>query len=498
MARMPTIQGDDFLQTYQLQRALMRERQGGGKADWAKALMQRGASTAPVQSPLEGLARMLTAGVGGYYANQARTEGEASEQEMLARMIGQNEQRKADETAQLAQAGVPGFQMPMPQPVPGQAMQVPVAPAGGGDVVMPPGMPTPPAQPPARPVNAELIAALSNLAGQGNQTAANVLPVMQFQYQDSERKAAEARAEARAQQQLAMSAANANRETFGAPVAMAGPDGRPVLVQVGNRGTMRPVEGFQPLVDPPKPQTPTEAQRAALAAGLEPGTPEYQRYMRAALDKTVAPPAPAAVVTMGDGGLGRELAKGTATEVAKAREGAIAAERSIESANRIVEALDSGAITGIGAEFRQNAARVLASIGLIDGKVVANTQMLLSELSKNVLAQASQMTGVLTDKDIEFLKDAAAGRIAMTETTLRRAAELAARGQMRIIERYNTLVTPMQQDENLPAMTRRLYAPMTPPAFRGAAPPPPPAGGTVGAASPSTAPAPGDPLGILR
>jgi hypothetical protein len=94
MARMPTIQGDDFLQTYQLQRALMRERQGGGKADWAKALMQRGASTAPVQSPLEGLARMLSAGVGGYFANQARTEGEASEQEMLARMIGQTEQRR--------------------------------------------------------------------------------------------------------------------------------------------------------------------------------------------------------------------------------------------------------------------------------------------------------------------------------------------------------------------------------------------------------------------
>jgi hypothetical protein len=265
-------QGNDPIQTFQLQRALMRERQGGGKADWAKALMQRGASTAPVQSPLEGLARMLSAGVGGYFANQARTEGEASEQEMLARLIGQTDQRKTNERAELAQAGAPGFNMPMPQPVPGEAMQVPVAPAGGGDVVMPPGMPTPPAQPPARPVNAELIAAVGGLAGQGNQTAANVLPVMQFQYQDSERKAAEARAEARAQQQLAMSAANANRETFGAPVVEL-VDGKPTFVRYGNLGGRQVVQGATPLPETPKPPTQAEFQRKIeemIANGVPP------------------------------------------------------------------------------------------------------------------------------------------------------------------------------------------------------------------------------------
>jgi hypothetical protein len=220
-----------------------------------------------------------------------------------------------------------------------------------------------------------------------------------------------------------------------------------------------------------------------IQQALQTATPEFQALMRQAAERKIAPPAPAAVVNMGDGGLGRELAKGTAAEVGKAREGALAAERSIESANRIVEALDSGAITGVGAEFRLNAARVLSSIGLIDGKQVANTQALLGELAKNVLAESAQMAGVLTDKDIEFLRDAAQGRIAYTAETLRRAAELAARGQVRIIDRYNTLVEPMQQDENLPAMTRRLYSPMTAPAFRGAAPPP-------AGAAPAALPAP--------
>jgi hypothetical protein len=331
-------------------------------------------------------------------------------------------------------------------------------------------------------VDAELIAALSGLAGQGNRTAAGVLPGMQFQYQDAQMREREQRQEAAAAAREARMAAAANRETFSAPTTLAGPDGRPVLVQIGNRGTVRPIEGYQPPQEAPKPPTPTEIERLAIAAGIPPGSPEFQTLMRQAVERKAAPAAPQTVIQMGDGGLGRELARGTAAEVGKAREGAITAERSIESANRIVEALDSGAITGVGAEFRLNAARVLSSIGLIDGKQVANTQALLGELAKNVLSESSQMSGVLTDKDIEFLRDAAQGRIAYTADTLRRAAELSARGQARIIERYNTLVEPMQGDDNLPAMTRRLYSPMTAPQFRGTAPPAAP--GLAGAQPP--------------
>jgi hypothetical protein len=279
-SRMPNIQGDDFLQTYQLQRALLRARQGDGKADWAKALMQQGASTAPVRSPVEGLARMLSAGVGGYFAGQAGREGEASEQEMMARMIGERDQTRQAETAQLAQAGVPGFSMPMPQPAPGEAIPVPVAPAGGADVVMPPGMPQAPPQPPARPVDAELIAALSGLAGQGNRTAAGVLPGMQFQYQDAQMREREQRQEAAAAAREARMAATANRETFSAPTTLAGPDGRPVLVQIGNRGTVRPIEGYQPPQEAPVGAfagTSTEAQalNILLNPNADPASPAY-------------------------------------------------------------------------------------------------------------------------------------------------------------------------------------------------------------------------------
>jgi hypothetical protein len=470
----PTIQGSDPIQTFQLQQALMRQRQPSDRAAMARALMQQGASTAPVQHWLQGLARATQGIVGGYMSGQEEREGKARDEEMLAGMIGQRDQTRQAETAQLAQAGVPGFQMPMPQPVPGEAQQVPIAPAGGGDVVMPANMPTPPPQPPTQPVDARMISALMSMGAAGNQTAAGAAPAFAFQYQDQMAREREARQEAMERQRLAVS----SRETFGQPVVEM-VDGQPALVRYGNLGGRQVVPGATPQPETPKPPTPLEVERALIAGGVEPGSPQFQAIMRQYAEKKAAPATPQTVIQMGDGGLGRELAKGTAAEVGKAREGALAAERSIESANRIVEALDSGAITGVGAEFRLNAARVLSSIGLIDGKQVANTQALLGELAKNVLAESAQMAGVLTDKDIEFLRDAAQGRIAYTAETLRRAAELAARGQVRIIDRYNTLIEPMQQDENLPAMTRRLYSPMTAPAFRGAAPPP--AGAAPGA-----------------
>ena len=44
---------------------------------YAQALMQQGMSAAPVRSPLEGVARALQAGVGGYFQNQTRKDYEA-------------------------------------------------------------------------------------------------------------------------------------------------------------------------------------------------------------------------------------------------------------------------------------------------------------------------------------------------------------------------------------------------------------------------------------
>ena len=270
----PTIRGDDPVQTFQLQSALMRQRQPGANAQFARALMQQGSSTAPVNSWVEGLARALQGAVGGYMAGQDEREGKESERQMLADMVGQSSQKKAEEASQLAQAGVPGFQMPMPNPEPGQTYPQPTAPAGGGAEVVPQGMLQPAPQPAARPVNAEMIAALSGMAGQGNRTAAGALPGFQFQYQDTYQRERDARQEALAAQREARMAAAAGQERFSAPMTLRGPDGNPVLVQMGDKGTVRPMPGgYQPAEGAPPemfPGTSPEASSLRILTGPSP------------------------------------------------------------------------------------------------------------------------------------------------------------------------------------------------------------------------------------
>jgi len=58
---------------------------------YGQALMQHGASTAPVQSPLEGLARALQGGVGGFFEGQAEREQKETQTkttDKLARALG--------------------------------------------------------------------------------------------------------------------------------------------------------------------------------------------------------------------------------------------------------------------------------------------------------------------------------------------------------------------------------------------------------------------------
>lgn len=80
----------------------------------AQQFMQQGSSTAPVQSPLEGITRALTAGVGGYFGNQAR-------EEMQGRETALNED--------MMRVLAGGQQQPIPMP---QGVQGPPAMSPGG------------------------------------------------------------------------------------------------------------------------------------------------------------------------------------------------------------------------------------------------------------------------------------------------------------------------------------------------------------------------------
>ncbi len=66
---------------------LVRDPRIEGQEEFGRQAMMQGASTAPVQSPLEGLARALQAGVGGYFAHQAGQERGERERAALAELL---------------------------------------------------------------------------------------------------------------------------------------------------------------------------------------------------------------------------------------------------------------------------------------------------------------------------------------------------------------------------------------------------------------------------
>ena len=75
---------------------------------------------------------------------------------------------------------------------------------------------------------------------------------------------------------------NEPTESFSTPQQVQGPDGKPVMVQFGNRGTVRPVDGYQPVPDAPKEQggpfagTSMDAQANNILLTGDPASPVYK------------------------------------------------------------------------------------------------------------------------------------------------------------------------------------------------------------------------------
>lgn len=501
-----------WMQNPELANAMRRQKMG-------QQLMQQGSDSSPIQSPWQGVARLAQALVGGYEARKGRDEitgaGERRKAELAAIMGGGAPQPTAQPAMQgqpPAPSGVSPELLGMVTPI-AQKYGVPLnvalglvlqesggnpgAVGDGGQSVglgqiqaataRQPGYGVPPMDPAKRgDPAANLDFAMNYLTSKGRHIGAT-----DWNNPEHVDKALAAY-NGGGDPNYVQNVRGRMPGDMAAPVAGPGgaqpPQGMPPAQQGApqpntpefhmNRAQQLQAAGFpqQAQMEMQRAQMaqravpqPTEFERILQAAGLPPGSPEAQRLLRQYAERKGAPPT--TNVTVGNENmLGRELAKGTADQLAKSREHAMGAEKGVQSAQRILDTLDSGAITGVGADWRLSAARALAAVGLIDGKVVANTESLMSELAKNVLAESQVMAGVLSDRDIEFLRDAAQGKIAFTQESLRRAAGLAALGHGRLVERYNDLVGTMAEDDQLPAVTRRLYSPMPVPQLRGREP----------------------------
>jgi hypothetical protein len=235
-----------------------------------------------------GLAQMGTALIGGVMAGL--------ENRRIDRLMREDRETADAQIAALYGRGpapvAPGGPAPvtpgsLPPPIPNPEMTGQPAPAGG--TAMPVAAPAqPPAQMPEPP--APRMVRLAN----GQEINLDVLQRLEASPNQSVRLAAagarrsidDDRAERRFQEQLALQRASAarataaaGRESFGQPTEMTDANGQRVMVQVGNRGTIRPVQGYSAPPAAPAREvaasfTPANAAAmlADMAAAYEAGT----------------------------------------------------------------------------------------------------------------------------------------------------------------------------------------------------------------------------------
>jgi len=187
-----------------------------------------------------------------------------------------------------------------------------------------------------------------------------------------------------------------------------------------------------------------------------------------------------------DRSFGDRISENAANEVKDARGSARTGADAIRTANRIEQLLNSDVIVGAGADMRLGFERALSTVGLIDGRRVTNTEQLMAELARNVLPLVESLKGPTSDRDMEFLRQAANGQITFSKDTIARASQLARDYGTRSIENYNSLVEPIQSDEKIPPAARNVYRPVSIPRVE-----PLPSDITNWRAAPSSVPIPG-------
>lgn len=159
-------------------------------------------------------------------------------------------------------------------------------------------------------------------------------------------------------------------------------------------------------------------------------------------------------------------------------EQAKAAPSTIENARMIRRALDSGAITGTGADARLAVTKALETAGVLGEGKAASTQELMAGLSKLTLSgiRTSGLGGGngFTNSDREFLNAAIGGSIDSTPANLRRVADLSERAATatyakgaKVLNRWkaNPALGAVSQDTELDAIPAPA-APVAAPANR--------------------------------
>ena len=154
-------------------------------------------------------------------------------------------------------------------------------------------------------------------------------------------------------------------------------------------------------------------------------------------------PSPAGVKLKGPDSasieFGQKLASKNSEDFFVRRKAAQDAATSLVGASETRKLLDSGMITGIGADFRLSFAKAMSLVGANDGETVANTEAFSAAMAKDVMSMIGALgSGVaISNADLKFTQDAAGGKTTLDEKSIRRIIDLNERFSRRVIEKFN-------------------------------------------------------------
>lgn len=155
------------------------------------------------------------------------------------------------------------------------------------------------------------------------------------------------------------------------------------------------------------------------------------------------PGTPAGVVLRGadpaERRFGEEVAQQNAKQFFERRKLADDAVKLAESSQDARRLLDSGVITGVGANYILNLGRVLSQAGLSNGESVANTQAFIASRATAVgnMISAFGSGTAISDADREFTTKAVGGDITIDEKSIRRILDINDKVARESLRRFN-------------------------------------------------------------
>jgi hypothetical protein len=234
-----------------------------------------------------------------------------------------------------------------------------------------------------------------------------------------------------------------SEETWGlTPQAYSvmGPDGKP-SVQIGvmsNKGNFKPVglpNGAQPVFP---------VQQLNTGTGFT------------GVDKFGNPTGDVTPIDNQGAALDTAVGKGFGETIIDARKAATDAQASLDSTRQARKLLDSGVITGFGADFKVGLGKALQQMGYHGADdAISNSEAYVATRAQEV-GRLIKLFGAgtgLSDADREFATKAAAGSIELNEASIRRILDINERAAQNVLAAYNEMVTPIQSRGSLPNMT---------------------------------------------